>query len=679
MPNVQRYFPQVGLPNPVTGVPQTGATPIADTIGKIAGVGQDLAQAYSEAQYASDATEVELEIKRKINAYHENLRVNPIEKKVGEDIVKTKEADWNKFAQDLQNNYIGKIPDQRLNEETSRWWLSASEDGRANVVESAMDENIEYMGKAQLERINEFIEAGEWVSASTATIAGGNTGLFGRDEEDGIQDYITRRKFTAEALEMDYADGVIHIKQQDMPATEKAKALDVLKATEEERIRQAKEAFEQRQDEDLESGFLGISTEEILTMPQLDERLEDGGVYESLDGAMGQRLRTALQVKINRREAGIDDKDDDIVEDYMKLAFLSNDRATVLGVMHDLETSLGMSPTLKKKYYGIMDSNAYPQLNERVMKYSEDQFDAMAKTGSFGKEPIDIADAKARIFGRIYDFQTSEGLTPRDIAMEKGFTEEDAKKLFWNERQKVIGFDLDNVDTLREFRGNDIITDPERLLQFGLGGGLYGSTNGDALELFVSDETMDVNQLRETASREYGKPYKNLNSDQENQVDLTVAAGQLLRLTGEQWKLDFKDLGVDGQLAIEQETGLPIIQSYYIDHNGNPQDKLYKMSYSERGKEEFWLQWTERVGWEVSPLTSIPDLENRTSIERAIDKIKDNYEALRDVDPGPITESERIRLEQETLRLKEMEEAQEGTVLGNALKGLWGKIFSGND
>ncbi len=678
---IQRYpLGQVPLQGGPTQAPASYQTPVADAIGQAAGVASEFAQKYQQAKYATDATELELEIKRKTNAYFENLRVNPIQQVLGEDIVQTKEDDWNKFSQSI-GKYIDSISNRELSENYREWWLSKSEDGRSNVVENAIDENIAYMGDKQQDRINELVELGEWRDARTAARVGEDSGFWGREQEDDIFNYIQRREHTAEALQMSYPEGVQHIKQQDMPSEEKAKALEVLRSTEEERLRQEKEALKATQEQNLESGFYGISTQNILTMPQLDSMLAPGGKYDALDASQGQRLRTALRTNMNKRDQGINN--DDIVDDYMKAAFLTNDRSIVKGTMYDLQLKMGMSPTMMNKYGKLLESDTFPAMNERVMAYSEEQFSAMAKEGMFGEEPTDIANAKARMFGRIYDFQNDPSLSERDRAMEKGFTMEDAERFFYNEKQAAAGFDMSKVKTLYSLGGDRLIDTPERFLQAAESGELYGQTDQSVLGEFVLDASMSPDQLRERTSVQYGDLYKDLTKDQKAQVNLTVSYGQFLRLTEDLFKTMTEGRNIDGAIGIDQNTGLPVVSTIrsYTDHNGIEQleRRDYRLEYNEYAKEEEWKYYNTFTNrWESDPLMPIPSLSNQTAIERTIQSTKDAYIKLRDLDPEPIGESARI-LEEHQASLEEELKAEEGTVLGNIFKDIGRRIFSGRD
>ncbi|MCK5614061.1 hypothetical protein KAR91_70005 [Candidatus Pacearchaeota archaeon] len=659
MAKVNRYFPQVGIQDRPTGIPQSGRTPVADTIGQIADIGSQFARDYQKAQYASDATEAELEITKQINAYKENLRENPIQAPVGGDIVQAKEEDWNKFSSGLQKNYIDKIENNRLKEDLGTWWAGASEDGRAGVVEAAQDENIAFMGERQLDRINEFRTLGFQAdnpedraelfgNADRAASAALDTGLISREEYNAQIESNNRTAVTAEALAQgSFSEARDFISVSDLSAEQKTIAKNNVNSLEQEQILRDKEQLTATQGQNLEEGFLGISTEDIFSIDQLNKMLEDGGVYEALDGPQGEQLRRRLERSISDRENPADaDEIDEWASGRLDRLFRNtkSTRDDILNEMYELGGAL--STKSYNYYYGLLDDAGYKRLNSPVNSYVDNQLDAMEKEGLFGEDEIGITQARYRIENFIHERLTDPGLTGREAATEQGFTMDDAVDLFYNERQKALGFDFKETETLRERRGDVVITDQERLLDLAQRGELFGQTAEAAIDRYIVDPSMKVGELRDIASRDiFNKNYDQLTKDEKNRIGLTEASGKIIRAAASLFRKEF--LGVDGILGYEVDTGLPTIET---------QDNLYRLGFNRAENEEQWEVWDSG---EWVPTGEIPDLHELTGWEKAAADIKDLYVEIRDrevplYEEGLTRESAEIAAEQKRLREEEL-------------------------
>ncbi len=648
----------VDLPTLQTRVAGPGPapeSPVLGAVGQLAGAATEFAQAYKTAEFNFQATEAETEIAAAINQYQTNLRTNPILREPGDadDIITKKEKDWLKFSESIQKDIIGNIGNDRLRNQLTQSWEGRTEDIRNRVANNALDENMVYMTNRLNDTISEgtanILEfsrqardaaaAGDIETANNlelaAVLAAENvekalvrsaaSALTTEEQAEDAMDVVDRY----EALGHTYLEGMSFseskqfINESTLTTENKAEAHKVLKANEDERLRVEKEQLEATQEINMEEGFLGISQDQITTMPELDAMLSDGGRYAANDSGQGERLRAALRRRQKEREPGKQPEDDPAAIQQIDEALLDPrlTREEYLKVLTDNGDLIKSSTYLK--YFGYADEQAFTFKNEQAIDNLETSIDAMIKQNFWGKDPIDQLNGANEMRAAARDLQFSKGLTAEQISTEQGFTLEDSKQLVANFQDEIVG-NLLRDQPIREDDGKFHWTDVEKVVQLGLEGKLYGRTNVDQLSNFLTDPTMSTATLQNNVAKDiYGRSsYDNLTSDQKNTVDITVMTGQLVRKAEDVFKLDYP--GVDAIMGIEVQSNLPTARTA---------ENLYRLEIA--GKEEKWKVWDIRVGAYVDdPAVVLPETRTTPNLIRDWN----NLQKLLETTPDPTIE-----------------------------------------
>ena len=590
MSDIQRIpFPteQVTIPQTnITDAPLPERSPIAELVGQAAQVAGNVAETYQKAQFAFDATEANLEITKRINAYQENLRNNPIMPVVGENIVQTKQKDWQNFSEDLMKNYISQIDNSQLRNVLTDDWNLKSEKIRNDVVNDAIDENIMFMANRLSDDINELVLAGDFEGADKAIALGEQSALLDREQTVDFYAFVDRSELLAglEANNTSFSEGKDIINSSNLPVEEKGKAQNIWQEREDERIRVEKESLIATQESNLEEGFLGISRDQIRTMTQLDDLLEDGGRYEANDSGQGERLRAALRRRQKERDTDTTVKDDpaSIRRIEQALDDFKGDDIAFRRVLAAEAT--GISGKTYNTYFELSQKQAFAVKNDQATNFFNDQVEAMAKQGFWGKDPTDILNGQNEMYRAKDELMFSDSLTSEQIASGEGFTLDMSKQLVANFQDQIVG-KLLRDQPIREDNGQFHWTDVEKLIEHGIEGRLFGRTNMDQLSNFLNDSTMATSTLQDNVARDTfnRRSYNDLSKDEKNRVNVTVAVGQLVRKAEDVFKLDYP--GVDAIMGIEIETNLPTARTA---------DGLYRLELE--GAEEKWKIWNGTVG-----------------------------------------------------------------------------------
>ncbi len=590
MPNVQRYFPQVGLPNPVTGVPQTGATPIADTIGKIAGVGQDLAQAYYTAKYDQDTSDLMLQFKKDINAYQENLRVNPIQAGPNDDIVQLKEQDWQKFSEDRRKNIIDKIDDPRLQEDISNWWSSTTEDYRAAVIDNAMDENITYMAQRRQEDILNAIDDNDWQMTDALIATGVENGTLSRDGAKEFTDFKQLKQILAETDSMSIEDAETTINESLLDTVEKEKAMVFMLERRKIRDTEIEEATKAHDDQNYAGIFDLVINSRITSLEQLstvlgsvqDAEFEGRSIPGTADAFRADHISTltgivrAMQNERNSRAKGADPETDPIVKSTIEQMLLSESRGSIMEYMTSQLTEGKLTTDYREKVIKRMNSGVTPRLNDTGAQALEDGINSLVR------DKIITDTQKFSVYERFGSF--IQQFSPEEIASEKYYEELDS--FFNNIRSEEVSWNVSKLqETLREEDNfNSRNTQAERFLVEGELGRFTGQVNISGIETYLKSPSPNTDVLRESTSGFLygGKSYKDLDRKEKNKVNLSVAVAEysksVLRIAGD-------EIGPGGRLAMDKD-GLPMVK-----YGTGAEETTYKLLMNEDGTEEQWYRY----------------------------------------------------------------------------------------
>ena len=613
---------RVPLPGGSTKAQASYQTPVADAIGQAAGVASQFAEKYQQAKYQSDLTATSLEITKRVNAYYEERRRNPILAAEGQDIVALKEADWKKFSQDLQNNYISKLDNPKLSEAVSNSWAMTSEGYRSKVVESAQVADIEYMANKATDDMQTFTDYGSAIietsigqdgqpvevsgydKAIQIIIDSYESGLYSREGKDDAIEYVNMHKVMEKANKQgSVADQKEYIGLSDLTLESKAKLNKIVDANEAQRQKEKKEWEKQQGETDITDTLLAVSQGKYASVGIYDLEIEQGS-HQYTSGEKQQYVRNIIE-NTNKEDKPSSADRSKFLSGMMSGVFNNghSTRSDGFAMLEYLAKNYGLTGEENSHFIGMMDSDKYERLNDKVYSYAQEQMDAMEKEGLLGETPTQIATARARMENSMFEMSNNPSLSSAEIKAGVGFTMDDAKQFFKTENGIALGYKI-NAATLKEPNGNKKITPEERLL-IDLGSGMYkGRPDREALDKFIKDETMSDDSLREELSNEYAKSYDKLSKDEKAQVNLTASIGKLYRLTDSTFKSDFP--GIDGSLAIDTDTGQPVIESAYKTHRGDWERKIYKMHFNENEKEEQWWSWTKEGGWIIAK--DIPDL-----------------------------------------------------------------------
>lgn len=627
MSDIQRRpFPLVSSPiipsTQITDIPLPERSPIAETVGKVAGFASEFIDRYQRAQYASDATDAELEISRRINAYQEALRTNPILPELGDkdDIITKKEKNWQEFSSDIQKNLIGKIGNSQLRDDLTNAWEARSEAMRNNVVNAALDENILYMSDKLNDSINEFssdiltAETHEGVlfaseGADAAVIRGLESGLINQQQADEYNSFIDRNELlTKTRLEgMTFSESKTAITASNLPLDRKEEAFKILKGEEEAKIAREKEEQAIRTNDIMETGLSAIRAGGFRSLPELEAMYGENGPWDAdLDYKEEKELAGAWE-KWEKDEAdeGIGARKDfagavnfwyDNVNDKTKTRI---DMLSILG-----EIAPYITGKTYDKYYAQLDDPSRREKNDRLFKLFEDLKNEARKDGL-----IDEAD-EARIQEQFDDYMFGGHLTQEEIQTEVGISTEDIRQWFSNITQDNMAKRIDDL-RLREEDNLIVRVSSETFAESVIARQALGIFKPGILFDFISDTTATTEDLENKMAAELGKTWVSMTSDEKERANITINLGIYARKGSDAFRAEHtEELSTQGRdfiTGFDRQTGMPTyrIVEKKFDEEGKPYletvalysiDFSYKDPRTKRQPEEIWIKWNPDDG-----------------------------------------------------------------------------------
>lgn len=658
MAKVNRYFPQVGLPSGQTQPQARYDTPVADTIGRIAGVAETFAQKYQEAQYSQDKAETTLQIEKAIHAYQENLRENPIIKQSpDDDLVALKEADWKRFSDnEIKNNVIGKLKDPRLKEDMNSWWNNQTEQIRSGVVNAAMDENIAYMAERRKELVDTKIYDGDYAGAVTLAENAVKIGLMTREQLDDVKD---RAKLgvvidTAKGMSLKDAEAMVDI--SDLEATEKAKAKKYIKDRKIVEKAEIKKATQKYLDENSVKFYSNVQNRVWTTKEEIDQNIKNlkdaeykGQVIPGTAAKFGADNQVKLYAVLHQLREDDKKKDKKMyvsakAKDILSSIFMGNgQRPELLNALYTLHASGDVNQAGVDYYLKEADKKQYPVLNNT----KRDDFEK--SLNDLVKDKIITTDQKGVVRSQWLDHIK---VYSKQQAFEEKYYD-DMSQFFNNIRTKDVADSITNANIVLREKGNfTTVNEPERYLERGDKGLYLGLVDTKSVMTYINSVKPDENALKDNAAQYlYGKNFDELKENYEkNKVNLSVSTAKYSKAVQQ---LADHEIGSGGRIAIDPK-GMPIIK-----YGTGDNVKAYKLEMNPDGKEEIWYTYGSlngREGW--YPATEInkkiPDREKTPSMIGSLFKeAKKAAETINTTLDNALTPKERTNATDITNQLKQ--------------------------
>ena len=649
MANLIRYNSQVGLQGGPTQAQASYQTPIVDTVGKMADVASQFAQKYQQAQYDQNKIDTMLNIQKDVDAYQENLRVNPIQKNApDDDIVALKEADWQKFSgENVSKQILSKIKDPRLKEDMTNWWNQKAETYRSNVVNTAMDENIAYMGQRSKENIETAMYNGQLGLANDILETSLKNGVVSREYGDSVKDQIALQTVLDVTDSMSIPDAEKTINESGLEATEKTKAMKYMKDRKKVRTDSLENTYKQYDSNYFSDVYLKAWSGDIRSAEELTAYIsgmptakdpqygEISGSQQRFESDHIKEILSIIDRKNKEEEPDTTGEglSSEVKNEASKL-LVTRSRPQILDFAVDHLGIKGYGQPFYDYLYNEASKSKYKNLNNR----DEENFQNYLKR--FIKDEKVTSEEEGRMRNRMVDWIQSN-YSDEDI-MREAYTDK-LPDFFRGMVAEKTKYKIDKLqEGIMQPGGLGKISDQEQFQLNGRYGDYVGQVEPTLIKGYI-EGTVDLNTLNEkTADYLYQKPYSDLNKDQKNKVKLSQAVGEfsksVLRLAD--GTLRKRNTG-DMVIALDKDN-LPVIRFNKTDGTGVD----YQLRLNPNTKEEEWWVFqgdpeTGKGGWEKSDIildsVSKPVSQSRVFLEKVGESLN----------PPPLENTDAVKAAQE--------------------------------
>ena len=614
MAEINRIFGKTPLQGGPTQAPASYQTPVADAIGNAANVGSQFLDKYNQAKYNRDKTDLMLNTKKMVNDYQENLRTNPIVRQnPDDDIVALKEQDWQKFSiEAIGNKLFGNIQNPKLREDMGAWWANESENFRSNVVNSAIDEDIAYMGQRTKENIDTAIYEGQYALAAQYAANGVKDGVLNANDEDDVLDQIALQsvlKITGPNPGMDSEGNPIKpmtmkeaqqfINESGLEADEKIKANKWMVERRKVYDTEVEAAVKQYDDGHFNTLASAIITDDIRTtegmlayldsMPdaQLGEDVIEGSSEEFKANNLVKMNNLLKQRQKERDAAAKGEKEPDIppgVEDYLERLRSTGTHEEMLDALWKLQT-MDNPPITTKQANDYKKKSEQAVWNEQIKDPYAGRFDD--KINSLLKDKTITVDDAGNI-RRLWNDHV-ELYNDEDTFKEK--YNEDMDQFFKNLTSEVVKIKASNLSAFSSVNDLGSTDKNEAFAAMMLGGSGIGIINPEILVDYINNPSPDDNAVRDKVAIDlYGTTYDKLEKgDDKKRVNYSLTVGAYGKLLQAEASNIAQKLGTTEETFID-EKGVPFV---IIDGKG------YRLGLNKEGTQEVWQQWGLEDGEKV--------------------------------------------------------------------------------
>ena len=588
--NVQRYFDKVPLQGGPTQAQANYDTPIANSVGQAANIASQFLNKYQQAQFETNKTNTVLEVQKSINAWQEKRRTDPILPQGDEDIVALKEQDWQEFSREqVRSNILGKIQDPRLKDYMNTWWDEQDERYRATVVESAMDENINYMAQRANEDIQTFIYNGQYALAMTRADGALESGLITRNQHDEVKDQVQLQTVLSVTDDMTIEEAEQAINESNLEADQKILAQKYMtdrKKVKAESIKNTVEYYNAASFLDLYTAAKEGTINSIEQYNDYIDRLPDAkdpeyGVVEGTSVLFGAKhVKEIMKLIDDRNKPKATTRSEGLSDEVKREAlsmFATASREEILQYGVD---------NLDREGYGIefydylideMKDPKYKRLNDRTdYFYKIGEKDLL--DGGFISE-----DERAVTYERYMSWM--QRYSDEEIMTESYMN--DLPDFFRSMKAEKTKYDLSKLQQyIAEPNGEGHYSVAEKLAMRGELGDFLNQTDPEVLGMYMSGSINKDQFLDKISDSLYSKPFNSLdNKDKENRVKLSLAISEYSKSV-ERYAQDTLPKG-DIEMGIDLRTNLPIV--LLTDPDGNVSQ--YKLRVNTTTKEEEWWMW----------------------------------------------------------------------------------------